>query len=158
MEAIFCAVFGQSRKSVGTLAIFIHYIHALGDFAESGVGAVQMRSGFVHDEELASGGIRMHGPGHGKHAFCMRQVIPEAVLGEFSPDGIAGSAGSGSFGAASLNHESGNDPVERQPVIETFLNQADEVVDRIRRDLRIELGLHDITVFHGDGDNRICHF
>ena len=46
----------------------VYDIHALGDFSESGISAIQMRSSLVHDEELASGRVGMHGSCHGKNA------------------------------------------------------------------------------------------
>ena len=40
---------------------------------------------------------------------------------------------------------------------ESLADKADKVVDGVRRGFRIELCLHDIAVFHGDGNDRIGH-
>ena len=54
-----------------SLCDLVDYVHALSDLAECSVCAVQMRGSLMHDEELASGGIRMHGSCHGKNALCV---------------------------------------------------------------------------------------
>ena len=63
-------------RSVGiavgrSLGDAVHHIHSFDYFAESRVLPVQMRGGFVHDEELGACGIGVHGPCHGQHACRM---------------------------------------------------------------------------------------
>ena len=48
--------------------------------------------------------------------------------------------------------------MENQTIVEVFLNQTDEIVDRSRCDFGIKLCLHHIAVFHSKCNNRIlCH-
>ena len=49
--------------------------------------------------------------------------------------------------------------MEDQAVIEALLYKADEIVDGVRSDLRVELCLNAVAVFHGNGyDWILCHF
>ena len=95
----------------------IHHIHAGSDLAEGGVLAVQMLGIGVHDEELAASGIGGGGTGHAEHASLVLQVVLDAVEEKLALDAIAGAAHPSTFGAAALNHEAGDDPVEDQAVI-----------------------------------------
>ena len=79
----------------------------------------------------------MHGPGHGKNARRMLQIIGETILGKFSFDGITGTSHAVAVGTAALDHEARNYPVEDQAVIEPLLHQVDKIVDSIRSNLRI---------------------
>ena len=98
----------------------VYDIHALGDFSESSVSTVQMGSCFVHDEELASGRVRMHGSCHGKNTWLMLQGIVEAVLTELAFDVVSRAAHTGSVRAAALDHETADNAVEDQPIIEAL--------------------------------------
>src|SRR5207248_8673234 len=46
---------------------------------------------------------------------------------------------------AALDDESGHDAVERQAVVEVVLREVDEVVDRLRRNLRLDQIDHEVT-------------
>ena len=46
--------------------------------------------------------------------------------------------------------------MEDQAIIEALLYEADEVVDGVRSDLRVELCLNAVAVFHGNGYDRVC--
>lgn len=127
------------------------------NFAESGVSSVQMGSILVHDEELGAGGIRVHGSCHGKHALRMLKVIGDAVLAEFSLDGIAWASHAVSVGAAALDHKAIDDSVENQTVVKTFLYQADKIIYCVWCDFWIKLCFHHIAVFHCNCYNRIFH-
>ena len=83
----------------------------------------------------------MHGPGHGENALCVLQVIFYAVLGEFSFNGVAGTACACALGTSALNHKSGNDPVKGQAVVEALPDQRDKVADRVGSDFRIKFPL-----------------
>ena len=134
------------------------HILTLGDLAEGGVLAVQMRSRSHHHKELAAGGVGCHGAGHGQHAGLVNQVIlAEAVAGELAVDLIAGAAHAVSVGAAALDHEAGDDPVEGQAVIEALVSQRDEVVDGVGSLLGIQLAAHNAAVLHSDGYDGIAH-
>ena len=111
----------------------------------------------MHDEELAARGVRRHRARHGQHAAAVLQLVFEAVGGELASDGVARSADALSLRVAALDHKAGDDAVKDHAVIKAFFAQGDEVVDRIRRDLGVELRLHDLAVFHFDGDDRIAH-
>ena len=90
----------------------------------------------------------MGGPGHGDHAPVMTQGIGEAVLGEFSPDLIAGAAHAGTLGAAALDHEAGYDPVEQQAVVKALGNQGLKVAHRVGGGGGVQLQLDNAAVFH----------
>ena len=87
----------------------------------------------------------------------MLQLIVHAVEQELALDAVAGTAHAGALGAAALDHEAGNDAVEDEAVIKAAVCQRDEVIDRLRRDIRVELGGDDAAVFHFNGHNRIFH-
>ena len=137
---------------------FVYNVHAFHNFSESGILTVKMRCIFMHDEELRACGIGYHGTSHGKNAFCMSEVIFEAVHGEFAFDVITGTAGACTVGTAALQHEVIDHSMKSKTVIETAFDKADKVVDGIGSDFGIEFCFNDITVLHGDGNNRIfCH-
>ena len=92
-------------------------VHALGHFTECRILAVQMGRVLVHDKELGTGGVGMHGACHGEDAGRVAEVIGEAVGGEFTWNAVAGAAGAGPLRAAALDHESGNDSVKDQSVV-----------------------------------------
>ena len=130
----------------------VHDVETLRDLAEGGVLAVEVRRLVVHDEELASGAVRRHSARHGEHAAVVLQVIFEAVAGKLALDGVARTAGADAVRVAALDHKAGDDAVEDDAVIKALLDEGDEVVDGVRRDLRIELRLDDAAVFHFDGN------
>ena len=84
-------------------------------------------------------------------------VLAEAVGGELAVDLIAGAAHAVAVGAAALDHEAGDDPVEGQAVIEALVSQRDEVVDGVGSLLGIQLAAHNAAVLHGDGYDGIAH-
>ena len=83
----------------------------------------------------------------------MAKVIFEAVLGELTRNRVARAAHAGTVWTAALDHKAVDDAVEDQSVIVAFLDQADKIVYRIWCDLRIELCLHDIAIFHLDSND-----
>ena len=87
----------------------------------------------------------------------MLQVILEAVGRKLAPDAVAGAAHAGAVGVAALDHKAGDDPVEDQAVIKALAYKGDEIVDGVGSDLRVELGLDHVAVFHLKGNNRIAH-
>ena len=64
-----------------------------------------------------------------------------------------GAAGGDTVRAAPLDHESGDYPVEGEPIVEALAGKGDEVANRIGRDIRVELNADLCTVFHFDS----CH-
>ena len=48
-----------------SLCDVVYNIHALDDLSECSVSAIEMRGIFVHDKELGTCGVRMHGSCHG---------------------------------------------------------------------------------------------
>ena len=116
-----------------------------------------MRGFLVHDKELASRRVRMHGSCHGEDAGIVRQIVFKSVLGEFAFDRVSRAAHAVSVRASALDHEAADHTVEDQAVIEAFINQGDKVPDRIRGDFRVQFRFHDIAVFHFKCYNWICH-
>ena len=135
----------------------IHDFHALGDLAEGRVLLIEMRGVLMHDEELASGGVGVHGARHGQDAALVLEIVLKAVHKELALDAVAGAAHAGAGGVAALDHKVFDDAVEDQAVIEALVGQINEVIDALRRDLGIELALDDAAVFHGDGEDGIGH-
>src|SRR5699024_1391224 len=84
-------------------------------------------------------------------------VLGETVVLELALDAVAGASHAGALGVAALNHEAGDDAVENQPVIKALVDQAEEVVDGVRRELGVELSLDDAAVLHLKGNYRVCH-
>jgi hypothetical protein len=64
---------------------------------------------------------------------------------------VARAAPAGALGIAALDDEAGHDPVEGQAVVEAVAGVHHEVVDRVRRQLGIELE-DDVAAVGGDGD------
>ena len=102
---------------------FIHDIHSLCDLPEGSISSVQMRGFFMHDEKLASRGVRVHGSRHGKDARVVGKVICETVLSELALYGISRAAHPGSGRTSALDHKSADDAVEDQTVIESLIYQ-----------------------------------
>ena len=75
------------------------------------------------------------GPGVGHRHGAERVLAPHGLVGEL----VAGTAAPGALGVAALDHEPGHDPVEREPVVVALAGERDEVVDALRRHLRIEV-------------------
>ena len=89
----------------------------------------------------------------------MTKVVFEAVLGELTRNRVAWAAHAGTVRTAALDHKAVDDAMEDQAVIEALLYEADEIVDGVRSDLRVELCLNAVAVFHGNGyDWILCHF
>ena len=96
-----------------------------------------MWSCLVHDKELASGRVRIHGSCHGENTWCMLQVVFETVLGELTLDAVSRATHTGSVRASALNHKAVDDTVEDQAVIKAFFYKADEVIYCVRGNFRI---------------------
>jgi len=135
----------------------IDHIHALRHLAEGGVLAVEELAVLMHDEELAAGGVGGLRSGHGQNAALVREVVLHAVELEFALDAVAGTAHAGAVGAAALDHEAGDDPVEDEAVVKALVRKGDEVAHALRRLFGIELGDDLAAVFHGERHHGICH-
>jgi hypothetical protein len=96
------------------------------------------------DEELRTVGVGAR-VGHCDRAE--RVLALHGLVGEL----VAGATGTTALGAATLDDELGHDAVEREPVVVTLPREHDEVVDRVRRELRVEIH-HDRTAVGGDRD------
>ena len=108
---VVCLAFGDS----------VHNIHSLYDLSERSIIPVQVRRRLMHDEELGTGRIRIVGTCHRKYARrVLQRVILIAIAPELSLDGISGTAHAGSLRISALDHESGDDAVEDQSVIEAL--------------------------------------
>ena len=133
----------------------VHHVHAGRYLAEGGVLAVQVLGVGVHDEELAARGVGGGGTGHTENAPLMLQVVLHAVEEELALDAVARAAHSGALGAAALDHEAGDDPVEDQAVIVIVVTQVDEVVNALGGLVRVQLALDNAARLHRDLKSRI---
>ena len=86
----------------------------------------------------------------------MLQVIFETVLGELAFDAVSRTAHTGSVRASALDHETFDHAMEDQTIIEAFFDKTDKIVYCIWCDFRIKLCFHYITIFHGNGYDRVC--
>ena len=133
----------------------IHHVHAGRYLAEGGVLAVQVLGIGMHDEELAARGVGRRGTGHAEDTPLMLQVVLHAVEEELALDAVAGAAHAGALGAAALNHEAGDDPVEDQAVIVIVVTQVDEVVNALGGLVGVQLALDNAARLHRDLKSRI---
>ena len=69
---------------------FIYHIHTFDHFTKRRILTIQMRTCFVHDEELGTCTVRMHGTSHRQHTGCVFQVVFESSPAEFTCDMVAG--------------------------------------------------------------------
>ena len=132
-------------------------IHRL---AKGGIGAVQVRGGAHHQEELGTGGVIGLRARHGDDAgHVLDVVLLEAVFGELALDHVAGAAAAGALRVAALQHEAVDDAVENQAVIEALVHEGNKVVHGVGSLVRVQLQLNDAAVVHRDGHNRVfAHF
>ena len=103
----------------------IHDVQARDDAAEYRVAPIEVRLRRVGDEELAAAGV---GPveRHPDSATKVRQLVDLVANREARPSLAVSSR------VASLNHEVGDDAMNRQPVEEALTREAYESVGRDR--------------------------
>ena len=70
---------------------------------------------------------------YGENAWGVCEVVLKSVLGELTLDAVIRAAGACACRISALDHESRDDAVEDQAVIEAFFYQTDEVVYGVRR-------------------------
>ena len=136
----------------------VDHVHAGSDLAEGCILAIQMLGILMHDKELAACGVGGGGTGHAQNTALVLQIVLDAVEEKFALNAVAGATHAGALGAATLNHETGDDAVKDQAVIEVSAAQIDEVCNALGCLLGIQFALDDTAVFHGDLKSRICHF
>ena len=129
----------RSRSSISTL---LHHVadlgrlrdvHALDHVAEEVVARRELARAVVDaDEELRA--VRV-GAGVRHRDRAERVLALHRLVGEL----VAGAAAAAALGAAALDHELGHDAVEREAVVVAVAREADEVVDGVRRELRVEI-------------------
>ena len=113
-------------------------LHPLGDLAEQRVVGRELGVLGRDDEELAAGGpgallLRL---GHRDDALGVRQAVRRRL-----DDRVAGAALAVAGRVAALDHEAGDDPVERQPVEEALVGQVLERAAGARGALGVERDL-----------------
>lgn len=86
----------------------------------------------------------------------MLKVVWETVSGELSFDAVAGPAHSGALRVATLDHKTGDDPMEDGAVVKTLPSEGDEIVHRIWSNFRIQLGF-DNPFIGFNCDNGMLH-
>ena len=75
----------------------------------------------MHNEELGTCGVRVHGAGHGENALGMCQIILKTVMGELTLDAVSRTAHSVAVRASALDHEAFNYAVEDQSIVESLI-------------------------------------
>ena len=126
--------------------------------AEGSVAAVQVGCILVHDEELAAGGVRVHGAGHADDAAGMLNGVDDAVLQELTLDVPARAAHAGALRAAALDHKAGDDAVEGQAVVKALLDQLLKVFAGDGSCLGVQLNVDGLAVLHRDTDHVVVSF
>ena len=112
----------------------------------------------MHDEELGSCRVRISGTCHGEYSALVGQVVLYTICSKFTFNVMTRATHTCSSRITALDHKSGDDTVEDQTVIETFLCQVDKILNTDRRHIRIQLQLHDAAILHLNSNNRIRHF
>ena len=130
----------------------VHHVHALGDLAEDGMHAVEVRLGRVRDEELTPAGV-LAGMSHGQGT---RGVLVRVQV-RLTLDLISRSAGANprvvgilGQGITTLDHEVGDNPVKSGSVVELAVGELLEILHGIGNFLIEQLG-YDRASAGGDG-------
>ena len=89
--------------------------------------AVTVALAAVHDVKNCDRTGVASGVRHGQHA----QIVVLVFAVQFAVDGVAGTAVADVVGQTALCHESRNDAVKLQPVVEAVFREFDEVGDRV---------------------------
>ena len=116
----------------------VNDLHALRDFAECGIIAVQEGFVTVADEELARCAVRIGAACHGDDAALMRQIILDTVAAELALDRFLAAAHAGALRVAALCHKVDHDAVEGQPVVKSLIHELLKVLAGDRCDIRIQ--------------------
>ena len=100
----------------------------------------------------------MHSSGHGQNTLGVLQIVSYAVSSELTLDAVAGTTTSGAVRTSALDHETADDTVEDQTVIEMLVDQTDKIVNGFGCNFRIKLAFNHAAILHGNSNNRIfCH-
>lgn len=103
---------------VALLDCIDHFLPIVEYLPKHGMLAIKPWCGDMSNEELRSVGVRS-GIGHGEHTgTTVSQIGVEFVFKH-----VAGPAGSGTLGAAPLDHEILNHAVEQERIVKTFVCQ-----------------------------------
>src|SRR5262245_4607767 len=121
----------------------VDHVHALYDFPEYAIAITflsrkpEVEHGVVDDidEELRRCRMRIGRARHGQRPNGILKVVVRFIANRAARWFLFEFRGESS----ALNHEAGNDPVENRAVIEAVLGVAQEVLDRLRRLVGIEL-------------------
>jgi hypothetical protein len=122
-----------------TLADGINHVKAFHHLAKAGVVTVKMCGvvAAVADKKLRPARIPS-GMGHAQHTSVV--VLVSACQLTF--DFVTRASGTIADGTAPLDHEVGDDPVKREPVVKSLLAQVNEVLYGVWGVLFVELHLH----------------
>ena len=113
--------------------------------------AIQESTVLMDDEELGRSAVRVIGTCHGDDTSHMRNIIFHTICRELTFDGLLRTAGSVSIGIAALDHESGDDAMESQTIVEAFICQIDKVGYRNRGSICIQFQRNSAIILHIDG-------
>ena len=102
-------------------------------------------------QELGRSAVRVIGTCHGDDTSHMRNIIFHTICRELTFDGLLRTAGSVSIGIAALDHESGDDTMESQTIVEAFICQIDKVGYRNRGSICIQFQRNRAIILHIDG-------
>ena len=103
----------------------------------------------MHDKELRGSGVGVAGTRHGQNTSLVLQVIGHITVGdELAADGLAGLLIELGSHATALDHESTDDTVKDQTLVESALHQGEEILNRLGCLVGTKLH-HDLTQLIG---------
>src|SRR5229473_1342662 len=142
---------GVSPAAAGPYPLdFVDDVLALDDLAEHAIApslgagrrVIQEVVVLDVDEELARGRMRLGGPRHGDGVAVVLQAVAGLVL-DGSPGRLLAHP---RLEAAALDHEAVDDAVEHGIGVEPRFDVSEEILDRLRRALRLKLEGNDAEV------------
>src|SRR6266849_3312642 len=142
---------GVSPAAAGLYPLdFVDDVLALDDLAEHAIApalgagrrVIQDVVALDVDEELARGRMRLGGPRHGYGIALVLQAVAGLVLDGSSSRLLAHSR----LEAAALDHEAVDDAVKHGIGVEPRFDVSEEILDRLRRALRVKLERDDAEV------------
>ena len=128
----------------------IDNFHSGDHTAERRILTIQMGRFLVHDEELRTGAVVRLRARHGQNTALVRNIIGKAVCRKFALNLFLRTAHAVAHRIAALNHETLDDAVKSQTIIEALIHQLHEVCNGDRRGISVQLSSDRAIVLNVD--------